>query len=128
MPFVSKAQVKKFDQLLSEGKITQEQFNQWHAETPNIKKLPNRVKKKKKGFVVGFKKVAENMADRAHLEATTSFQDAVPGTSLREVAETGQNKMKSGRTFNVQNEDKQFKKDLKVKYDTSRSVRRHHVS
>jgi len=75
-------------------------------------------------FLDGFLKISENMAEKAHLEATTSFQDAVPGTELRSDAETGQHKVKSGRTQNVQNEDRQFKKELKVKYDTSRSVRR----
>ena len=129
MPFKSKAQVRKFDHLLSEGKITQAQFDQWHAETPNIKKLPARVKKaKKKSFSAGFKKVAENMADRAALESGLTMQEYVPGTSLRNDAETGQAKGRATRTFNVQNEDKQFSSKYKVKYDTARFGRRNHVS
>lgn len=80
------------------------------------------------GFLSGFLKVAENLSDQALIEATTSFQDAVPGTSLRDKAETGQARGRATRTFNVRNEDKQFGKQFKVKYDTSRFGRRHHVS
>lgn len=125
MPFKSKAQVRKFGQLLREGKITKEQFDEWVSSTPNMNKLPERVKKKKKpGFVNGFKKVAEVLAERALLEATTNFQDAVPGTELRDKAETAQARGRATRTFNVKNENKEFNPDLKVKYDTSRSKRR----
>lgn len=129
MPFKSKAQVRKFGHLLREGKITQEQFDEWATSTRNMKKLPERVKKKKakKSFSQGFKKVAENLAEQALLEATVYNQDRIPGTELREVAETGQARGRATRTFNVQNEDKQFGKSLKVKYDTSRYGRRFYV-
>lgn len=205
MPFVSKAQVRKFDHLLREGKITKEQYDQWHAETPNIKKLPARVKKKKsvkKGFAHGFKKVASSffngllksnvkpaepattqtiknvklpkaiseravelarkkctikdegridgaikrynakilekmrtaagkvvkeaspiLAEEAHTQSQVNMADAVPGQDFRDSSDTGQPGKKNART-GVQNEDKQFSRKLKVKYDSSRAVRR----
>ena len=45
MPFKSKAQRRKFAELLIEGRITPEQFEEWNVETGS-KKLPERVKAK----------------------------------------------------------------------------------
>ena len=42
MPFKSKAQRRKFAQLLVEGKISNETFEEWNRETGG-KKLPERV-------------------------------------------------------------------------------------
>ena len=42
MPFKSKAQRRKFAQLLMEGKISNETFEEWNRET-GAKKLPERV-------------------------------------------------------------------------------------
>jgi hypothetical protein len=47
MPFKSKAQRRKFAQLLVEGKITPEVFEEWNRETGG-EKLPERVEQKKK--------------------------------------------------------------------------------
>ena len=47
MPFKSKAQRRKFAQLLVEGKITDEQYEEWNRSTGR-KELPERVKPKKK--------------------------------------------------------------------------------
>ena len=47
MPFKSKAQRRKFAQLLVEGKIEPETFEEWNRSTGS-KTLPERVKKKKK--------------------------------------------------------------------------------
>jgi len=44
MPFKSQAQRRKFAQLLVEGKIKPETFEEWNRETGG-KKLPERVKK-----------------------------------------------------------------------------------
>ena len=46
MPFKSQAQRRKFAQLLVEGKISNETFEEWNRETGS-KKLPERVKGKK---------------------------------------------------------------------------------
>jgi hypothetical protein len=46
MPFKSKAQVRKFAELLKEGKISSATFREWLNATPNIKKLPEKVGKK----------------------------------------------------------------------------------
>ena len=45
MPFKSQAQRRKFAQLLVEGKISPETFEEWNRET-GAKKLPERAKPK----------------------------------------------------------------------------------
>ena len=45
MPFKSQAQRRKFAQLLVEGKISNETFEEWNRETGR-KRLPERVKRK----------------------------------------------------------------------------------
>ena len=45
MPFKSQAQRRKFAQLLVEGKISNETFEEWNRETGG-RKLPERVKRK----------------------------------------------------------------------------------
>jgi hypothetical protein len=45
MPFKSKAQRRKFAELLVEGKISNETFEEWNRETGR-KDLPERVKRK----------------------------------------------------------------------------------
>ena len=47
MPFKSKAQRRKFAQLLVEGKIKPETFEEWNRETGG-KKLPEHVPAKKR--------------------------------------------------------------------------------
>jgi hypothetical protein len=47
MPFKSKAQRRKFAQLLVEGKIKPETYEEWNRETGR-KVLPERVRKKTK--------------------------------------------------------------------------------
>ena len=47
MPFKSKAQRRKFAELLVTGKITPETYEEWNRETGH-KILPERVKKKAK--------------------------------------------------------------------------------
>ncbi len=42
MPFKSKAQRRKFAQLLVEGKISNETFEEWNRET-GAQKLPERI-------------------------------------------------------------------------------------
>ena len=46
MPFKSQAQRRKFAELLVEGKISPQTFEEWNRETGG-KKLPERVKRKK---------------------------------------------------------------------------------
>ena len=47
MPFKSKAQRRKFAELLVQGKISGQTFEEWNRETGG-KKLPERVARKKK--------------------------------------------------------------------------------
>jgi hypothetical protein len=46
MPFKSQAQRRKFAQLLVEGKISPQTFEEWNRET-GAKKLPDHVKRKR---------------------------------------------------------------------------------
>lgn len=48
MPFKSRAQRRKFAELLVEGKISPETFEEWNRETGG-KKLPERVTQAKRG-------------------------------------------------------------------------------
>jgi hypothetical protein len=45
MPFKSQAQRRKFAELLVEGRISNETYEEWNRET-GTKKLPERVRKK----------------------------------------------------------------------------------
>jgi len=45
-PFQSKAQMEKFAELVKQGKMSQETFDKWMAETPHAHKLPDRVEPK----------------------------------------------------------------------------------
>ena len=45
MPFKSQAQRRKFAQLLVEGKISNQTFEEWNRET-GARKLPERVRRK----------------------------------------------------------------------------------
>jgi len=47
MPFKSQAQRRKFAQLLVEGKISPETYEEWNRETGS-KKLPDHVSRKRK--------------------------------------------------------------------------------
>jgi hypothetical protein len=48
MPFKSRKQMKKFFVLEKEGKLSKGTAKQWADETPDIKKLPSKIKKTKK--------------------------------------------------------------------------------
>ena len=47
MPLESKAQLRKFGAMAGRGEITQKTFKHWRDATPNIKKLPERARKRK---------------------------------------------------------------------------------
>lgn len=56
MPFKSKAQMKKFFAMEKRGEMKKGTAERWAKETPNIKKLPKRIKAKKgKGRKTSFK-------------------------------------------------------------------------
>jgi hypothetical protein len=57
MPFKSKAQRRKFAQLLVEGEISPETFEEWNRETGG-KVLPERVRPKKSAGTKARKKTA----------------------------------------------------------------------
>ena len=55
MPFKSQAQRRKFAQLLVEGKISNQTFEEWNRETGR-KRLPERVSRKKSAPKAGVKR------------------------------------------------------------------------
>ena len=57
MPFKSQAQRRKFAQLLVEGKISNETFEEWNRETGG-KKLPERVRRTSAKATVGRRKAS----------------------------------------------------------------------
>lgn len=64
MPFKSKAQRRKFAELLMKGEISDETFEEWNRETGS-KELPERVKPKaKKKATVKRKSKAKRKAKR----------------------------------------------------------------
>ena len=63
MPFKSKAQRRKFAQLLVEGKISDETYEEWNRETGR-KKLPERVGAKKVVKKKAAKKTAKGASTR----------------------------------------------------------------
>lgn len=200
MPLRSKAQQRWMFWAEKEGKLPKGTAKEWAEETPNIKKLPERVKKasgkenpdippyeddksgwtqgsqlegafQKVSFTEGFKKTAApvqsmagtmdaaikkhntqliermrtkkpmfslkdiaklypglrmmktaepSMSMEANNQSGWSIGDYMPGTELRNNAETGQFKGKNYRTEGVQNESKEFKKSLKQHAQTAR--------
>jgi hypothetical protein len=63
MPFKSQAQRRKFAQLLVEGKISNQTFEEWNRETGG-KTLPERVAKKKTKKRATKKRVTKKTAAR----------------------------------------------------------------
>ncbi len=61
MPFKSKAQRRKFAQLLVEGKISDETYEEWNRSTGG-KELPERVKPAKKRKVARKRKAKAKRA------------------------------------------------------------------
>lgn len=43
MPFKSKAQVRKFAEMVKKGVISQAKFDQWVEKTSNLRELPERI-------------------------------------------------------------------------------------
>ena len=72
-------------------------------------------------FSSGFLKTAVvDLAEEARVTVLAPMQTAVPGSEARNKAETGQAKGRATRTFNVQNEDKQFASKFHRGWDNSR--------
>jgi hypothetical protein len=65
MPFKSQAQRRKFAQLLVEGKISNQTFEEWNRETGG-KRLPERVGRKSKA---GKKSTAKSTRSRGSSRA-----------------------------------------------------------
>jgi hypothetical protein len=68
MPFKSKAQRRKFAELLVKGKITPEQFEEWNRETGSAE-LPERVKPKKRTVKTRKKSAAKHPRKTARPKA-----------------------------------------------------------
>ena len=75
MPFKSKAQRRKFAELLVKGEISEETFEEWNRSTGS-RKLPERVGSKKRARKVG--------ATRPRKKATRrASRKKAPGKSAR---------------------------------------------
>lgn len=48
MPFKSLSQVRKFGEMMKQGKMSHQEFEKWANETPNMSSLPERIGKKKR--------------------------------------------------------------------------------
>jgi hypothetical protein len=72
MPFKSKAQRRKFAELLVKGEISEETFEEWNRETGGAK-LPERVKpsKKRSSKRVSSKRVSKGSKSKAKTKAAT---------------------------------------------------------
>ena len=64
MPFKSKAQRRKFAELLVKGKIAPETFEEWNRETGGAK-LPERVRKRAKSRKKSSAKAARKKTTRS---------------------------------------------------------------
>jgi hypothetical protein len=72
-------------------------------------------------FIAGLDKTAVmDLSSEAMITALAPMQTAVPGTSLRASAETGQRKKMNTRTFNVYNEGRSANPSLKHDANNSR--------
>jgi len=72
MPFKSKAQRRKFAELLVKGEISEETFEEWNRETGGAK-LPERVKPSKRGSSkrVSSKRVSKGSKSKGKTKAAT---------------------------------------------------------
>ena len=73
MPFKSRAQRRKFAELLVKGEITPETFEEWNRETGSAK-LPERVRKsanpRKKAAAKSARKAGRKMAAKSKKKTT----------------------------------------------------------
>ena len=79
MPFKSKAQRRKFAQLLVEGKITDEQYEEWNRSTGR-KELPERVADARKAT----KKPARKRPARKSAKTAVAKKAAARKSSARQ--------------------------------------------
>jgi hypothetical protein len=67
MPFKSKAQRRKFAELLVEGEISPETYEEWNRETGG-RELPERVNRKKKSRKAAATKTRKKSARKARVK------------------------------------------------------------
>jgi len=84
MPFKSKAQRRKFAELLVKGEISEETFEEWNRETGGAK-LPERVKARKKR---GSKRGATKRAGKSKASSRSKgkAKRAPKGATRRKIA------------------------------------------
>ena len=82
MPFKSQAQRRKFAQLLVEGKISNETYEEWNRETGG-KKLPERVKPKAKSASRGKRKAKATRGTRTRATTRTRASKKTTAGSKR---------------------------------------------
>lgn len=82
MPMKSKAQRRKFAQLLVDGKITPEAYERWNQETGR-RELPERVRPKKTAKKTTRKTTARKTVRKSTARKTTRSTTARKGKSRR---------------------------------------------
>jgi hypothetical protein len=82
MPFKSRAQRRKFAELLLQGKISNETFEEWNRATGSAK-LPERVTQKAKG------KTKKKRKKKATRQAKTGSKKRTAGRSRKSRAKRG---------------------------------------
>lgn len=58
-PLKSKAQMRKFGEMVKQGKMSQAEFDKWIADTPNVGDLPEKVSPSKITSVADLRQVAK---------------------------------------------------------------------
>jgi hypothetical protein len=96
MPFKSKAQRRKFAQLLVEGDISPETFEEWNRETGR-EKLPERVEHKAKGRTAKRKTATRKTAKRKTAKKTVTPKSAPGKAAKRKTAKRKTAKRKAAK-------------------------------
>ena len=82
MPFKSQAQRRKFAQLLVEGKISNQTFEEWNRETGG-RKLPERVKPKARSASTSRRKPKARATTKTKRKASTTLKTRTKARSKR---------------------------------------------
>ena len=98
MPFKSQAQRRKFAQLLVEGKISNETFEEWNRETGS-KRLPERVTRKAKSARRASAKATHSRAAFTETEALTISGQASVRSRVTRITSRACGRRASGRVI-----------------------------
>ena len=99
MPFKSKAQRRKFAQLLVEGKITDEQYEEWNRSTGR-KELPERVGDKGAARKrASTKRAAKKRTAKKRVTKRATRKSSTPRKAAGKATRTPPARRKSGKSI-----------------------------